>query len=124
MVSIDQSYTMLPKHLGSEHDDYILYPEPPQGVFSSAPLEMGIPADASYMYPTSMAMDAPSLYDNNFMYQSRTSPGLYEDAEFQLPSSNLSTTSAPQRPPPTSAHRNLTTTSRRPSTTGRTPASP
>ncbi|GKT66688.1 zinc finger protein [Colletotrichum tofieldiae] len=95
MVSIDQSYTMLPKHLGSEHDDYILYPEPPQGVFSSAPLEMGIPADASYMYPTSMAMDAPSLYDNNFMYQSRTSPGLYEDAEFQLPSSNLSTTSAP-----------------------------
>ncbi|GKT48868.1 transcription factor spt8 [Colletotrichum spaethianum] len=86
---------MLPKHLGSEHDDYILYPEPPQGVFSSAPLEMSIPADASYMYPTSMAMDAPSLYDNNFMYQSRPSPGLYEDAEFQLPSSNLSTTSAP-----------------------------
>ncbi|KAK1969770.1 hypothetical protein LY78DRAFT_653745 [Colletotrichum sublineola] len=94
MVSIDQSYIML-KHLGSEHDDYILYPEPPQGVFSSAPLEMSIPADGSYMYPTSMAMDAPSLYDNNFMYQSRTSPGLYDDAEFQLPSSNLSTTSVP-----------------------------
>ncbi|KAK2045309.1 hypothetical protein LZ31DRAFT_253217 [Colletotrichum somersetense] len=95
MVSIDQSYTMLPKHLGSEHDDYVLYPEPPQGVFSSAPLEMSIPADVSYMYPTSMAMDAPSLYDNNFMYQSRPSPGLYEDTEFQLPSSDLSTTSLP-----------------------------
>ncbi|KAJ0159356.1 Transcription factor Sp2 [Colletotrichum tanaceti] len=95
MVSLDQSYTMLLKHMGSEHDDYILYPEPPQGVFGSTPMEMTIPADASYMYPTSMAMDAASLHDNNFMYQGRTSPGLYEDADFQLPSSNLSTTSAP-----------------------------
>ncbi|OHE90652.1 hypothetical protein CORC01_14040 [Colletotrichum orchidophilum] len=97
MASIDQSYIMLPKHLGPQHhDDYILYPEPPQGVFSTAPMEMSIPADASYMFPTSMAMDhQPALYDNNFMYQGRTSPGLYEDAEFQLPSSNLSTASAP-----------------------------
>ncbi|KAL0777599.1 hypothetical protein CaCOL14_005252 [Colletotrichum acutatum] len=97
MASIDQSYTMLPRHLSPQHhDDYILYPEPPQGVFSTAPMEMSIPADASYMFPTSMAMDhQPALYDNNFMYQGRTSPGLYEDAEFQLPSSNLSTASAP-----------------------------
>ncbi|KAK1654869.1 hypothetical protein BDP81DRAFT_308770 [Colletotrichum phormii] len=88
---------MLPRHLSPQHhDDYILYPEPPQGVFSTAPMEMSIPADASYMFPTSMAMDhQPALYDNNFMYQGRTSPGLYEDAEFQLPSSNLSTASAP-----------------------------
>ncbi|KXH60698.1 hypothetical protein CSAL01_13237 [Colletotrichum salicis] len=97
MASIDQSYTMLPRHLSPQHhDDYILYPEPPQGVFSTAPMEMSIPADASYMFPTSMAMDhQPALYDNNFMYQGSTSPGLYEDAEFQLPSSNLSTASAP-----------------------------
>ncbi|KAK1717218.1 hypothetical protein BDP67DRAFT_396621 [Colletotrichum lupini] len=88
---------MLPRHLSPQHhDDYILYPEPPQGVFSTAPMEMSIPADASYLFPTSMAMDhQPALYDNNFMYQGRTSPGLYEDAEFQLPSSNLSTASAP-----------------------------
>ncbi|WYZ46510.1 hypothetical protein EsH8_IX_000735 [Colletotrichum jinshuiense] len=95
MVSIDQSYNVLPKHLGAEHDDYILYPEPSQGVFTTAPLEMTIPADASYMFPASMAMEAPALYDNNFMYHDRTSPSTYEDAEFQLPSSNLSTTSAP-----------------------------
>ncbi|OLN97429.1 Transcription factor Sp2 [Colletotrichum chlorophyti] len=97
MVSIDQPYNMLPKHLGTEHDDYILYPEPPpQGVFTTAPLEMSIPADAaSYMFPTSMAMETPSLYDNNFMYHGRPSPGIYDDGEFQLASSNLSTTSAP-----------------------------
>ncbi|KAF5496801.1 Transcription factor Sp2 [Colletotrichum siamense] len=95
MVSIDQSYNMLPKHLSSEHDDYILYPEPPQAVFTTAPMEMTIPANASYMFPTSMPMEASPVYENNFIYQGRTSPSLYEDGDFQLPSSNLSTTSAP-----------------------------
>ncbi|KAL0932992.1 uncharacterized protein CTRU02_211955 [Colletotrichum truncatum] len=95
MVSIDQSYNVLSKHLGSEHDDYILYPEPPQGVFTTAPIEMSIPADVSYMFPTSMPMEASPIYEPSFVYQGRTSPGLYEEGDFQLPSSNLSTTSAP-----------------------------
>ncbi|KAF4824552.1 Transcription factor Sp2 [Colletotrichum tropicale] len=95
MVSIDQSYNLLPKHLSCEHDDYILYPEPPQAAFTTAPMEMTIPANASYMFPTSMPMEASPVYENNFIYQGRTSPSLYEDGDFQLPSSNLSTTSAP-----------------------------
>lgn len=98
MVSVDQSYNVFPKHLGYEHDDYILYPEPPQGVFTTAPMEMSIPADASYMFPASMPMEASPVYDNSFVYQNRTSPGLYEDGDFQLPSSNLSTASATSAP--------------------------
>ncbi|KAF6813437.1 hypothetical protein CSOJ01_04621 [Colletotrichum sojae] len=95
MVSIDQSYTALHKHLGPEHDDYILYPEPPQGVYATAPMEMSLPADASYMFPTSMPTETSPVYEANFIFQGPTSPGFYEDADFQLPSSNLSTASAP-----------------------------
>ncbi|TDZ34421.1 Zinc finger protein PLAG1 [Colletotrichum trifolii] len=95
MVSMNQPYNMFPRHMGSDQTDYVLYPEPPQGVFATAPMDMNIPADASYMFPTSLPMGASPIYESSFVYQGRASPGLYEDGDFHLSSSNLSTTSAP-----------------------------
>ncbi|EJT71249.1 zinc finger protein [Gaeumannomyces tritici R3-111a-1] len=103
------------RHLSSDPEDYnMLYPEPPQGAFGSAPLEMNVSPDAYYPrvsaqeYPTTMHFDASALYTetpygvfakpNGLM-----SPAMYaDDGEMRLPSSNLSIASNGSAP--SSAH--------------------
>lgn len=82
-------------------DDYNMnYPEPPQTVFSSTPMDLGLSPDSyspysrpSHEYPTSMGYDSNSAIYSDAPYNvySKSSPGLYpEDG----PSSNLSIASA------------------------------
>ncbi|KAL8396754.1 hypothetical protein RB594_003726 [Gaeumannomyces avenae] len=108
-------FVMPSRHLSSDPEDYnMLYPEPPQGAFGSAPLEMNVSPDAYYPrvsaqeYPTTMHFDASALYTetpygvfakpNGLM-----SPAMYaDDGEMRLPSSNLSIASNGSAP--SSAH--------------------
>jgi hypothetical protein len=87
-----------------EGDDYARYPDPPQAVYTSGPLDLSIPADAFVGgFQTSMAFE-PSLFaeaPNNYYLSAsssngQSSPGLYtDDSDLRLPSSSLSTTSVP-----------------------------
>lgn len=70
------------------------YPEPAQGIFSSAPVDMGISPEsyvtysrpAHDVYPTTMGYETNSLYaDGLYMFQ---------DDDLRVPSSNLSSASA------------------------------
>lgn len=93
-----------------EGDEYARYPDPPQTVYTSGPLDLSIPADAfggfprsaNDVFPTTMAFE-PSLFaeaaPNYYLGGSsngQSSPGLYtDDSDLRLPSSSLSTTSVP-----------------------------
>ncbi|KAK3325337.1 hypothetical protein B0H66DRAFT_119259 [Apodospora peruviana] len=80
------------------------YPEPPQPVFSSAPMDLGLSPDSyhsysrpSHEYPTTMGFDSngPVYADASYMYNGKSSPSMYaEDGDMRVPSSNLSTVSA------------------------------
>ncbi|KAL3955174.1 hypothetical protein ACCO45_010737 [Purpureocillium lilacinum] len=88
------------------------YPEPPQHAFTSPPMDMGLTADAAFgagfprsgqdAYPaaTPMGFEA-SLYADtpNYILNGRASPGSYhDDSDMRLPSSSLSSASAPSAP--------------------------
>jgi hypothetical protein len=97
MVSIEPSFNMLNRHLINDQEDFTLYPEPPQGVFSSAAMDMPITTESFSAFPTSMAYDPSGLYAEapNYVYNGRSSPGAFpDDTEMRAPSSNLSTASA------------------------------
>ncbi|UNI24443.1 hypothetical protein JDV02_010186 [Purpureocillium takamizusanense] len=88
------------------------YPEPPQHAFTSPPMDMGLTADSAFgagfprsgqdAYPaaTTMGFEA-SLYADtpNYLVNGRASPGSYhDDSDMRLPSSSLSSASAPSAP--------------------------
>ncbi|KAI9155255.1 Transcription factor Sp2 [Paramyrothecium foliicola] len=103
----EQPYNMFQQH---ENEDYgARYPSPPQAVYTSGPLDLSIPADAfggfprsaQDVFPTTMAFE-PTLFaeaPNYYLSSSsngQSSPGLYpDDSDLRLPSSSLSTASAP-----------------------------
>ncbi|KAK0392107.1 hypothetical protein NLU13_1605 [Sarocladium strictum] len=106
---IESPFTMFPHQ--SEGDEYSRYQEP---AFTSASMEMSIPADALYgprpgqqhteVFPASTIGFEQSMYtDSSAPYMmsqhsshSRASPGMYaDDSDMRLGSSTLSTTSAP-----------------------------
>lgn len=70
------------------------YPDPPQGVYSSTPIDMGLspesygqyPRSAHETYSSTMGYDASALYTE--------APYMYTDDEIRVPSSNLSSGSA------------------------------
>jgi len=101
MVSLEQ-LQQPPFAMRTESQDYSLYPEPPQGAFSSAPMDLGISTDAygyprpgAECFPTTMAFDGAIYAEAPY----GMSPHLYhEDAEMRVPSSNLSTTSMNSAP--------------------------
>lgn len=108
-------FVMLPRHLSSDPEEYnMLYPEPPQGAFGSAPMEMNVSPDTYYPrvsaqeYPTTMPFDASALYTETpygvfAKANGLMSPGMYaDDGEMRLPSSNLSVASNGSAP--SSAH--------------------
>lgn len=105
--------------LNSKHQHFntMNYPEPPQGVFASPPLDMGLSPESYYStrpshheaayhqhhQQTTMAYGNGSLYASEapYMYgggntnNGRSSPSMYpEDGDMRVPSSNLSTASA------------------------------
>ena len=74
-------------------EHYIMsYPEPPQGVYSSAPMDLGLSPE----YATTMGFDNGALYSETpYMYNGKSSPGMYpDDNDMRVPSSNLSIASA------------------------------
>jgi hypothetical protein len=115
----------IPHHLSSEdpEDFNMMYPEPPQGVFSSNPIEMNVspdafyprqPAAGSHEFPTTANFDGRAMYTEADQYgmhkgyqhphpqypqhhpHGLMSPSLYPediDGAGRLPSSNLSTAS-------------------------------
>lgn len=106
---------MPPRRLSSDPEDFnMLYPEPPQGPFASAPLDMNVSPDTYYPrvsaqdYPTTMGFDASALYAETpygvfAKANGLMSPAVYaEDGEMRLPSSNLSIASNGSAP--SSAH--------------------
>lgn len=96
---------------GNDESDYSRYPDPPQALFSSAPMEMGLTTEATAftpygtattaqeMFASTMAFDPSSLYAEapSYVYNNnRSSPGgPFDDGDMRAGSSNLSTTSAP-----------------------------
>lgn len=99
----EQSFAMFPPQT-SDSEDYARYPDPSQTCFTSGPMDMSIPADAftyprsgQEVFPMTMGFE-PSLYADtpNYILNGRGSPGMFpDDAEMRLPSSSLSTASAP-----------------------------
>lgn len=112
----EQSFDMFASHNNTE--DFGRYPDPPRTVFTSGPMELSIPASAfsafprhgQDIYPTAMGFEhglyseTPSYMLNNSSNSgcssagsnNRASPGMYtEDGEVRLPSSSMSTASAP-----------------------------
>lgn len=110
MVSVDQhTFTMLPRHMSEEHEQYgSLYPDPPHGPFSAVGIDLGLTSDAYYPrftqdLPTTMsgfeqipfAFDGPAGWSS---FGGRMSPPMFqEDREMGLPS-NISTASVPSAP--------------------------
>ncbi|KAI2609302.1 hypothetical protein GGR54DRAFT_618549 [Hypoxylon sp. NC1633] len=99
----DQSYTMFPQR---PDQDFIIYPaESHQAGFASPPLDMhmspggfGIPRSVQDDFPQTSGFEVGPTYPeaHNFIYNSRTSPGMYpDDGELPVHPSNLSTASAP-----------------------------
>jgi hypothetical protein len=108
----DQPFNMF-QHPQHEEGSYNRYPSPPAGVYTSGPLDLSIPADAfggfprsaQEVFPTTVAFEptlfaeAPNYYlhgNANSISGGHSSPGLYtDDSDLRLPSSSLSTASAP-----------------------------
>ncbi|KAL6799640.1 hypothetical protein GGI42DRAFT_328088 [Trichoderma sp. SZMC 28013] len=101
----EQSFSMFPQ----QQDEYTHFESSHVPVYSSAPMELSIAADAYgsyvqrapsqelYTSPSTISYE-PSLYtaDTSYMMNGATSPGMYGDD--YLPSSGLSTTSVPSAP--------------------------
>lgn len=90
-----------------QQDDKSLsrYPEPHNIAFTTAGMDMSIPADAYGAYAmTTMGGLEQSMYSTDagvpsYVLTNRTSPGVYpDDGEMRLSSSGLSTASAPSAP--------------------------
>ncbi|KAF4969449.1 hypothetical protein FSARC_3307 [Fusarium sarcochroum] len=101
----EQSYAMFPPQTDS--DDFVRYTDS-NVIFTSGPMDVSIPADAfgfqqqnpgQDAFASSMGFVEPPLYAEapNYMINSRASPGMYTDEspDMRLPSSSLSTASAP-----------------------------
>ncbi|KAK4082172.1 uncharacterized protein Triagg1_1984 [Trichoderma aggressivum f. europaeum] len=100
-----QSFSMFPQ----QQDEYTHFEPSHVSVYSSAPMDLSIAADAYgsyvqratsqelYTSPSTISYE-PSLYtaDASYMMNGPTSPGMYGDD--YLPSSGLSTASAPSAP--------------------------
>ncbi|CAM1510248.1 Fc.00g005830.m01.CDS01 [Cosmosporella sp. VM-42] len=100
----EQHFAMFPPH-NNDAEDFARYSNPSETVFTSGPLDMSIPADAfgafprsaHEVYPTTLGFES-TLYAEapNYMLNSGGSPSMYtDDTEMRLPSSSLSTASAP-----------------------------
>ncbi|KKP00061.1 hypothetical protein THAR02_07847 [Trichoderma harzianum] len=101
----EQSFSMFPQ----QQDEYTHFESSHVPVYSSAPMDLSIGADAYgsyvrrapsqelYTSPSTISYE-PSLYtaDNTYIMNGPTSPGMYGDD--YLPSSGLSTASAPSAP--------------------------
>lgn len=101
----EQSFSMFPQ----QQDEYTHFESSHIPVYSSAPMDLSIAADAYgsyvqrapsqelYTSPSTISYE-PSLYtaDNTYIMNGPTSPGMYGDD--YLPSSGLSTASAPSAP--------------------------
>jgi hypothetical protein len=96
---------MFQQHHNDGDDFGARYPDPPHNVFTSGAMDMSIPADAFAafprashdVFPATMGFE-PALYAEapSYMLNSGASPGMYpEDGDMRLPSSSLSTASAP-----------------------------
>lgn len=112
MAMTDQPFAMFPSHVDLA-DDFGHYSEQsnPQAIFAtSGPMDVSIPTDAFVNFnhhsagpgPDAFAMSmgyvetSPYAEAPNYMLNSRASPGMYaEDSDMRLPSSSLSTASAP-----------------------------
>ncbi|KAI6770809.1 hypothetical protein HG531_009664 [Fusarium graminearum] len=94
-------------HSQPDVEDYARYADS-SVIFTSGPMDVSIPADAFGFqhqnaspdaYSSSMGFVEPSLYAEapNYMLNSRASPSMYTDEspDMRLPSSSLSTASAP-----------------------------
>ncbi|POS78639.1 hypothetical protein DHEL01_v202969 [Diaporthe helianthi] len=112
---------MLPRHMSEEQEQHLssIYPDPPQGAFSTAGMDLGLTSDVYFPrlgqeFPLNMngfdhhmpyAADGPT----GWSYGGRMSPPIFqEDRELGIPS-NMSTASAPSAPSsavgsPQSAH--------------------
>jgi hypothetical protein len=121
MVSLEHhTFAMLPRHMSEEQEHLgSIYPDPPQGAFSAAGMDLGLTSDVYFPrlgqeFPPNMngfdhhmpyAADGPT----GWSYGGRMSPPIFqEDREMGIPS-NMSTASAPSAPSsavgsPQSAH--------------------
>ncbi|CEI65714.1 unnamed protein product [Fusarium venenatum] len=101
----DTSFAMF--HSQPDAEDYARYADS-NVIFTSGPMDVSIPADAYGFqhqnaspdaYASSMGFVEPSLYAEapNYMLNSHASPSMYTDesSDMRLPSSSLSTASAP-----------------------------
>ncbi|KKY34772.1 putative zinc finger protein [Diaporthe ampelina] len=100
---------MLPRHMSEEQEHLSsIYPDPPQGAFSAAGMDLGLTSDVYFPrlgqdFPPNMngfdhhlpyAADGPT----GWSYGGRMSPPIFqEDREMGIPS-NMSTASAPSAP--------------------------
>ncbi|KAL3607099.1 hypothetical protein FPOAC2_02074 [Fusarium poae] len=101
----DSSFAMF--HSQPDAEDYARYADS-NVIFTTGPMDVSIPADAfgfqhqnasPDVYASSMGFVEPSLYAEapNYMLNSHASPSMYTDesSDMRLPSSSLSTASAP-----------------------------
>ncbi|KAI8627740.1 hypothetical protein F5Y19DRAFT_163978 [Xylariaceae sp. FL1651] len=106
-MASDQSFKMF--HRPNHEQDFMLYPDSStRAGYTSPPMDMnmspngfGFPRSARDEFTQNPVFENGSAYPdmNGFMYQGRTSPGLYpDDGELRIPPSNLSTASAPSAP--------------------------
>lgn len=111
MASIDHhTFAMMPRHMSEEQEQHLssIYPDPPQGAFSAAGMDLGLTSDVYFPrlgqeFPPNMngfdhhmpyAADGPT----GWSYGGRMSPPIFqEDREMGIPS-NMSTASAPSAP--------------------------
>ncbi|KAK5995859.1 Transcriptional regulator CRZ1 [Cladobotryum mycophilum] len=112
MVSLEQPFHLFTQQ---QQEEYARYPSPPHNaVFTTAPMDMGLTADAFghfghragsqeiYSTPNTTMGYEPSLFADatpNYVLNTRASPGMYGDEhDMRLSSSSLSTASAPSAP--------------------------
>lgn len=111
MDSLDHpSFNMFSsRQTSNDPEDFnTLYPEPPHGLSSFSPMDLGLSPDAFGPYPrpghenfpAAMAFDGSVLYaDALYNMYGKMSPGTYaEDREMPVASPNRSTTSVPSAP--------------------------
>ncbi|KAK2602693.1 hypothetical protein N8I77_009203 [Diaporthe amygdali] len=110
MVSLEHhTFAMLPRHMSEEQEHLSsIYPDPPQGAFSAAGMDLGLTSDVYFprlgqeFPPTMNGFDHHMPYAAEgaagWTYGGRMSPPIFqEDRELGIPS-NMSTASAPSAP--------------------------
>ncbi|KAI1173709.1 hypothetical protein F4777DRAFT_427218 [Nemania sp. FL0916] len=102
MAMASNQYKMF--HRPSHEQDFMLFPEPstragyasPSLDMSMSPNGFGFSRSPQDEFITNPTIDPHHADVNTFLYRGKTSPGVYADeGELRLPSSNLSTASAP-----------------------------